>query len=58
MSSGARHYGCLRLELKRIGCPIGSKDRLFTAHVLVLAATSVTNNVQEVARIDDLRIRG
>lgn len=55
-AEAARHYGQLRHELKRAGCPIGSNDLLIAAHALALAATLVTNNVREFARIDRLRV--
>lgn len=55
-AQAARHYGRLRRELKRAGCPIGSNDLLIAAHALALAATLVTNNVREFARIDRLRV--
>ena len=55
-AEAARHYGQLRHELKRAGCPIGSNDLLIAAHALALAATLVTNNVREFARIDGLRV--
>jgi tRNA(fMet)-specific endonuclease VapC len=55
-AEAARHYGRLRRELKRIGCPIGANDLLIGAQALALAATLVTNNVREFARIDGLRV--
>jgi len=55
-AEAARHYGQLRHELKRAGCPIGSNDLLIAAHALALAATLVTNNVRQFARIDGLRV--
>jgi len=55
-AEAARHYGQLRHELKRAGCPIGSNDLLIAAHALALTATLVTNNVREFSRIDGLRV--
>ena len=51
-----RHYGRIRSELKRLGCPIGSNDLLIAAHALALDATLVSNNVREFSRIDGLRV--
>ena len=55
-AEAARHYGRLRRELKRAGCPIGSNDLLIAAHALALATTLVTNNVREFSRIDGLHV--
>jgi tRNA(fMet)-specific endonuclease VapC len=55
-AEAARHYGRLRRELRRGGCPIGSNDLLIAAHALALATTLVTNNVREFSRIDGLHV--
>jgi len=55
-AEAGRQYGRLRRELTRAGCPIGSNDLLIAAHALALAATLVTNNVREFARIDGLPV--
>ena len=55
-TEAARHYGRIRSELKRLGCPIGSNDLLIAAHALALDATLVTNNVREFSRIGGLRV--
>lgn len=55
-AEAGRHYGRLRRELNRAGCPIGSNDLLIAAHALALAAILVTNNVREFSRIDGLRV--
>lgn len=55
-ADAARHYGRLRRELQRAGCPIGSNDLLIAAHALALATTLVTNNVREFSRIDGLHV--
>jgi len=55
-AEATRHYGRLRRELRRAGCPIGSNDLLIAAHALALATTLVTNSVREFSRIDGLRV--
>lgn len=55
-AEAGRHYGRIRSELKRLGCPIGSNDLLIAAHALALDTTLVTNNVREFSRIDGLRV--
>ena len=55
-AEAARHYGRLRRELKRAGCPIGSNDLLIAAHAVALATTLVTNNVREFSRIGGLHV--
>jgi tRNA(fMet)-specific endonuclease VapC len=51
-----RHYGRVRTDLKRAGCPIGSNDLLIAAHALSLDAPLVTNNIREFARVVGLRV--
>ena len=53
-AEAGRHYGRIRSELKRLGCPIGSNDLLIAAHAFALDTTLVTNNVREFSRIDGL----
>ena len=55
-AEAGRHYGRIRSELKRLGCPIGSNDLLIAAHALALDTTLVTNNVREFSRIAGLRV--
>jgi tRNA(fMet)-specific endonuclease VapC len=55
-AKASRHYGRVRTDLKRAGCPIGSNDLLIAAHALSLDATLVTNNIREFARVVDLRV--
>jgi tRNA(fMet)-specific endonuclease VapC len=55
-AEAGRHYGRLRSELKRRGCPIGSNDLLIAAHALALGAALVTNNIREFARVSGLRV--
>lgn len=49
-------YGDIRAELEAVGRPIGSNDLLFAAHARALAATVVTANVAEFARIPGLTV--
>ena len=51
-----RHYGSVRMALKRIGCPIGANDLLIAAHALSLDAILVTNNISEFRRVVGLRV--
>ena len=55
-AEAGRHYGRIRSELKRLGCPIGSNDLLIAAHAFALDTTLVTNNVREFSRIAGLRV--
>ena len=55
-AEAGRHYGRIRSELKRLGCPIGSNDLLIAAHAHALDTTLVTNNVREFSRIAGLRV--
>jgi len=55
-AEAGRHYGRIRSEVKRLGCPIGSNDLLIAAHALALDTTLVTNNVREFSRIAGLRV--
>lgn len=47
-------YGDLRCRLERAGRPIGGNDLLIAAHALCLGCTIVSDNVRELARIEDL----
>ena len=51
-----RHYGQIRVDLERIGRPIGLNDLLIAAHARALGATLVTNNTSEFSRVPDLAI--
>jgi len=54
--TAAQHYGEIRVELKRLGTPIGNNDLLIAAHARSLNVTLVTNNVREFNRVSDLAI--
>ena len=51
----AAHYGAIRHKLESSGKPVGSLDTLIAAHALALAATLVTNNTTEFARVPGLK---
>jgi len=55
-AEAGRHYGRVRTDLKRAGCPIGSNDLLIAAHAFSLDATLVTNNIREFARVAGLQV--
>ena len=48
------HYGLIRAELERLGCPIGHNDLLIAAHARALGVALVTANVGEFSRVPDL----
>lgn len=52
----AQQYGKIRVELERLGRPIGPLDTLIAAHALALGCTLVTNNVREFERVPRLKI--
>ena len=49
-----RHYGVIRVELERLGRPIGHNDLLIAAHARALGTTLVTNNTGEFSRVPGL----
>jgi tRNA(fMet)-specific endonuclease VapC len=51
-----RRYGEIRFHLEKQGRPIGPNDLLIAAHALALDLTLVTHNVEEFARVPDLRL--
>ena len=55
-AEAGRSYGTVRLQLKRVGQPIGGNDLLIAAHALSLDATLVTGNVREFERVEGLAI--
>lgn len=55
-AAASRRYGAVRAYLKSRGTPIGPLDTLIAGHALMLAATVVTNNVGEFARVPGLSI--
>ncbi len=52
----AREYGAIRVELERMGKPIGSMDMLIGAHAHALGVTLVTSNTKEFKQIKNLKI--
>ena len=49
-------YGAIRSELESAGKPIGANDLLIAAHARAAAATVVTANVGEFARVRGLKV--
>ena len=50
------HYAVQATRLRAAGTPIGSNDLWIASHALAEAATLVTNNVGEFARVSGLRL--
>lgn len=50
----AYHYGGIRAELERQGCPIGVNDLHIAAHARSCGLTVVTNNLAEFERVPGL----
>lgn len=51
-----RQYAKIRLQLERLGTPIGPNDLLIAAHALALDLILVTDNVKEFSRVPGLPI--
>jgi tRNA(fMet)-specific endonuclease VapC len=51
-----RRYAEIRSHLDKQGRPIGPNDLLIAAHAMALDLTLVTHNVEEFARVPDLRL--
>jgi tRNA(fMet)-specific endonuclease VapC len=49
-------HGQIRTQLEKSGRPIGGNDLLIAAQALALGCSIVTNNENEFARIQDLRV--
>ncbi|HDL98931.1 MAG TPA: type II toxin-antitoxin system VapC family toxin [Desulfobacteraceae bacterium] len=52
----AVHYAEIRVELERMGQPIGSNDLLIAAHARSQGLTVVTANVKEFLRVPELTV--
>lgn len=52
----ARHYGRIRLELKKRGAPIGPNDLLIAAHAAAADGIVVTGNDREFRRVRGLGV--
>jgi tRNA(fMet)-specific endonuclease VapC len=52
----ARHYGSIRVQLKRDGNPIGSNDLFIAAHARCTQSTLVTNNQREFKHVEGLAV--
>jgi tRNA(fMet)-specific endonuclease VapC len=55
-SNADEHYANLRVDLERMGQPIGGNDMLIAAHALAADAILVTHNTREFQRVKGLRI--
>ena len=53
----ARHYGKIRSTFEKKGTPIGGNDLWLAAHALAEDLVLVTNNTQEFARVDGLKLK-
>jgi tRNA(fMet)-specific endonuclease VapC len=49
------HYGQIRADLQRRGCPIGGNDLWIAAHARAAGWILVTNNGREFERVDGLQ---
>jgi tRNA(fMet)-specific endonuclease VapC len=49
-------YRSLRSRLEQTGRPIGANDLLIAAHALALGYAIITDNENEFARVEDLRL--
>jgi tRNA(fMet)-specific endonuclease VapC len=52
----AEHYGLLRVQLERVGTPIGANDMMIAATALAAGATLVTRNQNEFMRVSGLSV--
>lgn len=52
----ATHFGQIRVELARIGNPIGPYDAMIAGHARALGLVLVTNNLKEFSRVSGLRL--
>ena len=50
----AQQYGIMRVNLEKMGTPIGAYDLMIAAHALSLGLVLITNNEREFQRIPDL----
>ena len=50
------HYASIRVDLERIGQPIGHNDLLIAAHARMLGLTLITANLREFSRVPDLAV--
>ena len=52
--NAGKHYGSIRVQLKKDGTPIENNDLLIAAHARSINAVLVTNNVREFNRVPNL----
>ena len=50
----AQQYGIMRVNLEKMGTPIGAYDLMIAAHALSLDLVLITNNEREFQRIPDI----
>ena len=50
-----RHYARIRVELERVGTPIGANDLWIAAHALAANLILVSNNLKEFGRVSGLQ---
>ena len=55
-SAAAAHYACIRDDLERRACIIGSNDLMIAAIALANQLTVVTHNVDEFSRVTGLKV--
>jgi tRNA(fMet)-specific endonuclease VapC len=55
-AEAAEEYAGIRLQLERVGQPIGERDLLIAATAKARRLTVVTHNVRESARVPDLEV--
>jgi tRNA(fMet)-specific endonuclease VapC len=53
-AKASQHYGAIRAELEKAGCPIGVNDLHIAAHARSEGLILVTNNVGEFERVPGL----
>lgn len=54
-AKAAWHYGEIRADLERLGCPIGAYDLMIVAHARAESLILVTGNAREFARVPGLQ---
>lgn len=55
-AEAAHHYADIRAVLERRGTPIGANDLWIAAQARSLGAVLVTDNMRELARVDELKL--
>lgn len=55
-TDATHHYAALRVELEKMGKPIGGMDMLIAAHAMAEDSVLVTNNAREFHRVSGLAV--